>query len=83
MPIMIENDFYYMCSKDGKVNINSIGTWLRGLGFNPISSHIDYYLKLLKNYSKNTDNDNITLDEYKYFMSLNHNKLFHNIGKIN
>ena len=44
--------------------------------------HIDYYLKLIKNYSKNTENDNITLDEFKYFMNLNHNKLFHNIGKI-
>tara|TARA_B100001094_G_scaffold290969_1_gene308965 strand:- start:1786 stop:2037 length:252 start_codon:yes stop_codon:yes gene_type:complete len=83
MVIMIENDFYYMCSKDGKVNPYSIGTWLRGLGFNPEFSHIDYYLKLIKNNSKSNDNDNITLDEFKYFMSLNHNELFYNVGKIN
>jgi len=76
MVIMIENDFYYMCSKNGTVDPNSIGTWLRGLGFDPSSSHIDYYLKLIKNYSKNTENDNISLEEFKYFISLNHNELF-------
>jgi len=82
MTIIVEDDYYYMCKKNGKVNPNSIATWLRGLGFMPEFLHIDYYLKLIKNYSKNTENDNITLDEFKYFMNLNHNKLFHNIGKI-
>ncbi len=76
---MVENDFYYMCLKDGKVDPNSIATWLRGLGFNPTSSHIDYYLKLIKNNSKNIDMDNISLDEFKYFMGLKHNKEFYNI----
>ena len=83
MVIMIENDFYYMCMKDEKVNPNSIATWLRGLGFIPETSHIDYYLRLIKNYSKNNENDNISLEEFKYFMSLNHNELFYNVGKIN
>ena len=73
------NDFYYICSKDGKVKSNSIGTWLNGLGFNPTSAHIDYYLKLIKKYSKNTEMDNISLDEFYYFLSLEHNKEFYNI----
>ena len=70
---MIMNDFYYMCMKDEKVNSNSVGTWLRGLGFIPETSHIDYYLRLKKNYSKNTENDNISLEEFKYFNNFDYN----------
>lgn len=76
---LIDSDFYYMCMKDNKVLYNSIGTWLRAYGFHPTSKHIEIYFNKIKQYS-NINNDYINLDEFYYFVSLNHNDIFNNIS---